>query len=92
MRIAVSFFTIVKQYAGMPGMEVELSDDATLKELLEEVGRRIGDKFPEWIWDPQNQAFNPSILVFVDNQQVRDLNRRLQDGSQVYLAVGLLGG
>jgi len=92
MKIAVTFFTIVKQYADMPGMEVELSDDATLEELLREVGRRIGDKFPEWIWDPQNQAFKPGILVFVDNEQVRDLNRPLHDGSQVYLAGGLLGG
>jgi len=92
VRIAVTFFNIVKYYAGMPGIEVELSDDNTLGELLQEVGRSVGDKFPKWMWNPQNQAFNPGILVFVNNEQVRDLTRRLNDGSQVFLAVGLLGG
>ena len=92
MRIPVTFFNIVKHFAGIPGMEVELGDDATLGELLQEVGRRVGDNFPAWIWDPQNQAFNPGILVFVDNEQVRDLTRRLHDGTQVFLAAGLLGG
>lgn len=92
MRIAVTFFNIVRQYAGMTGMEVELGDDATLGELLQEVGRRVEDKLPAWIWVPQDQAFNPGILVFVDNEQVRDLTRRLHDGNQVFLAAGLLGG
>jgi len=92
VRIGVTFFNIVKHFAGMPGIEVELGDGATLGELLQEVGRRVGDKFPAWMWDPQNQAFNPGILVFVDNEQVRDLTRRLRDGSQVFLAAGLLGG
>ena len=92
MRIAVTFFNIVRHFAGMPGMEVELGDNATLEALLQEVGRRVGDNFPEWIWDPRNQAFNPGILVFVDNEQVRDLTRRLRDGNQVSLAAGLLGG
>ena len=92
MRITVIFFNIVKQYAGVPGMEVELNDDASLGELLQEVGRRFGDKFPAWLWDPQNEAFNPSILVFVDNGQGRDLTCRLHDGSEVSLAVGLAGG
>ena len=92
MRIAVTFFNIVRHFAGMPGMEVELSDNATLEELLQEVGRSVGDNFPAWIWNPQNQAFNPGILVFVDNEQVRDLTRRLHDGNQVFLAAALLGG
>lgn len=92
MRIVVTFFNIVKHYAGTPGIEVELSDDTTVGELLQEVGRRVGDKFPEWMWNHQNQAFNRGILVFVNNEQVRDLTRRLHDGSQVFLAVGLLGG
>jgi molybdopterin converting factor small subunit len=92
VRIAVTFFNIVRHFAGMPGMEVELSDNATLEELLQEVGRRVGGNFPAWIWNPQNQAFNPGILVFVDNEQVRDLTRRLHDGNQVFLAAALLGG
>jgi molybdopterin converting factor small subunit len=92
VRIAITFFNIVRHFAGMPGMEVELSDNASLGELLQEVGRRVGDNFPAWIWNPQNQSFNPGILVFVDNEQVRDLTRRLHDGSQVFLAAALLGG
>lgn len=92
MKIAVTFFTIVKQYADMPGMEVELSDDTTLGELLQEIGRRVGDKLPVWMWDSQNQAFHRGILVFVNNEQVRDLAHPLHDGSQVSLAVSLSGG
>lgn len=34
MRVEVTFFNIVRYYAGMPGMEVELSDAITLGELL----------------------------------------------------------
>ncbi len=92
MRVAVTFFNIVKYYAGTPGIEVELSDGNTLGELLQEVGRRLGEKFPEWMWNPQNQAFNRGILVFVNNEQVRDLTCPLHDGSQVSLAVALSGG
>jgi len=92
VRIAITFFNIVRHFAGMPGMEVELSDNASLGELLQEVGRRVGNNFPEWIWNPQDRAFNPGILVFVDYEQVRDLTCQLHDGSQVFLAAALLGG
>ncbi|MBA7597684.1 hypothetical protein ES703_04690 [subsurface metagenome] len=92
MRVEVTFFNIVRYYAGMPGMEVELSDAITLGELLQEVGRRVGDKLPVWMWDSQNQAFHRGILMFVNNEQVRDLAHPLHDGSQVSLSVSLSGG
>ena len=92
MKVAVTFFNLVRYYAGTPGMEVELSDGTTLGELLQEVGRRFEDKFPAWLWDRKNQAIQRGVLVFVNNEQVTDLTYPLHDGSEVALAVTLSGG
>jgi hypothetical protein len=92
MRIGITFFTIVKQYAGMQGMEVELGTDATVGELLREVGRRLEHKLPVWIWDPENQVFHPAVNAYVDGELVRHLTCPLHDGSQVFLVGGIAGG
>lgn len=92
MKIKVTFFGILKLSTGMPSIEVELGDGVTLGELLREVGRRVGEKLPEWAWNPRDQTFKPGVFISLDNEQVKDLSRSLHDGSEVLLTYPMGGG
>ncbi len=92
MRVRVSFFGLLKRLAGEPDLEFHLQEGSTVRDLLLEIGRTVGERFPDEVWDAENQCFSPLVSLFVDNEEIEDLSQPLQDGSEVFLLMPVLGG
>ena len=63
MKVTVKFMGPLGEYAGEHAVEFAFSHPATYGALLEEIGRRFGQCFPEKIWDTNGGGFKPGILI-----------------------------
>ena len=81
MRIKVKFFSSFGNLAGTNEAEVELSDGATLAQVVEEVLRRY----------PQLRQFQKYMILSVNNR-VADGNTRINSGDVVGIMPPLGGG
>ena len=92
MKVTLRFLGILEEYAKTSSLELELPPGATLKNLLEEVGRSFGARFPGELWDQDKLAFFELVSVFVDGQEVEGGNPPLRDGAEVILLTMISGG
>lgn len=81
MRVTVSFYSYFKELAGTDKLTEELPERATLKELLDKLGKRI----------PKMESMKKSMLLAVGvDYQPRDYT--LKDGDEVSLFPPVQGG
>lgn len=92
MRIRVGLLGILGHYAGCQQVDLELSDRATVAEVVREVARRFGDRFPEEVWERGPGRFAPGISAFVDMAEVEDYGAPLRDGNEVLFVTIMAGG
>lgn len=92
----VQFFGPVRGVVGKKEQRVVLDDGATLRGLLEELGRSNGPEFRSYIV-MEGRTLNPVLLVALNGQsvdQIGNLDTPLPQGSvlDVLLAVPIMGG
>lgn len=92
MKVTVSFVGILAEYAGAPEVEVKLAQGATVADLHRAVGRRPGARFPPEVWDPASGRFTSCVRTFVNEEDVEDLSRPLEEGSRVLFLAMIAGG
>ena len=81
----------LRSYAG-GGRQVLVEGD-TLRDVLDDLGRRL-PALERRLRDERGQL-RPHVLVFVDGVMVRpatDLDTRIHDGTEVYVAPAVSGG
>ena len=92
----VRFFGPVRGIVGKKEQLVVLEDGATLRNLLDELGRSNGPEFQRYIV-VEGSTLNPALLVALNGQsvdQLQNLDTPLPNGSvvDVLLAVPIMGG
>ncbi len=92
----VQFFGPVRGIVKKKQQVVVLDDGATLRGLLEELGRSNGPEFQRYIV-VEGRTLNPVLLVALNGQsvdQIENLDTPLPQGSvlDVLLAVPIMGG
>lgn len=90
MKIRVQYMAHLKQAAGTATAEVELERSCTVAALLHHLATRHGDALRRLLFDA-NGAPQPTVLVFVNDQQV-DGKEVLQEGDEVSLLSPIAGG
>jgi molybdopterin converting factor small subunit len=91
MQVTVKFFGPLSEQTSQGSATFLLNSGATFGHLLEAIGERFGARFHTGLWDAEQKAFKPGILVLGAG---RDLNGRempLQEGEEIKV-VPLLGG
>ena len=72
--------------------EFELPDQASYGVLLDEIGRRFGQCFPEKIWDTNGGGFKAGILIMGTGRDLDDPATRLMDDEEIKVLPMLGGG
>jgi MoaD family protein len=92
MRIKVRFYASLREFVGLDELDLEVSKDSTLKDLLGTLSQRYGPRFEEVrTKDPfegyvRGDGSSPAILVngrAVDSE--KGLEIRLNDGDLVVI-------
>lgn len=92
MKVTVQFMGPLKDYVGEQTAEFELPDQASYGVLLDEIGRRFGQCFPEKIWDTNGGGFKAGILIMGTGRDLDDPATRLMDDEEIKVLPMLGGG
>ncbi len=72
--------------------EIELNDNATIRDLFEEIHKLLGKNLSRAIWDHDKKCFRGPVMVKVDGSIERKDSYRLSDGQNVEISRLLVGG
>lgn len=92
MRVRVKFTGLFRHYAGEREREYELEEGATVADLLQALGRDLGPRLPEQVWDPREGRFNPLIKAARLGGPPVEEGDRLSDGEELHILSRLAGG
>ena len=91
MRIKVEYAAQLKRAAGVGSEEFELDAPGSLRDLVSCIAEKHGDPLSGLLLDDARRL-QPSILVFLGNDQVRGEDTPLEDGNSVTFLSPISGG
>lgn len=91
MKVTVQFMGPLRDYAGEQKAEFEFPGPVKYGALLDEIGRRFGQRFPEKIWDTNGGGFKAGILIMGTGRDLDNRETLLEDGEEIKV-LPLFGG
>jgi len=92
MKILLRSIGDLRDYFGRDPQEIELKENATLKDLLQAIDEQWGSALPPYLWDRANKQFRGSVFFLVNKEIVQDIHTPLRDGLPIDLMKALVGG
>ena len=79
IRVRVNFYGVVKDIVNEPQVEIQLPDEFTLRQLLDNLKEKFGEKFQEGILD-KHCGVKSYVRFFVNKEPVDnfDLDKKLK--------------
>lgn len=90
MRIAIVYTTPFSEMAHTEGETLTLQT-ATLGDLVEVLGKRLGPKFKEALIDPSTQEVRSGMIILLHGRQ-SELSTKLKNGDEVAFLMAMAGG
>ena len=92
MKVIVRAIGDLRDYLGRGSQEIELSEDACVRDLLLAIEIRHGAGLPGYLWDFQKHQFRGPVVLVVDKKAVQDFNTPLKDGLEITVMKAIAGG
>lgn len=92
MKVKVNFMGTLSKYAGVESVNIELRDGALYSDLLNELGARYGDKFPEKCWDAEKNEFVKPISAIGSRGDIEERDTPLADNDEIHVLIPVSGG
>jgi len=92
MIITAHFHGILADWVGTPSADFNLSDGATLADLMHEIGRRYQRNMPEQLWDRKTDSFKKQVQAQGAATTYNDLNMTLEKGEEITFMPMIAGG
>ena len=92
MIITAHFHGILADWVGTPSADFNLSDGATLADLMHEIGRRYQCNMPEQLWDRKTDSFKKQVQAQGAATTYNDLNMTLEKGEEITFMPMIAGG
>ena len=99
VKVNVKYHGVIRDVTGEPGAAFEMMDDATVRDLLDQMHRKYGQGFSERVLD-RRLGVRSYVILFLDGRQLDNAAvgiTRLATGGQgaeamVYVMSGACGG
>jgi molybdopterin converting factor small subunit len=82
----------LERYLAGARHEIDLSEGATLRDLLDQVDARWGNELPARLWDEDARRFQGPVLIMSQGTDLYDEGTVLSEGQEVMLLVPLSAG
>lgn len=79
-------------YTGQAQVDLELPEEATAADLMQEIGRRFADNIPHHMWDREKETFAPMVRILANGTVVNNLAQPLTEGGQYFFILAVAGG
>jgi molybdopterin converting factor small subunit len=90
--VTVTFFGPLGDDVGEKTILFEFSAGSNYGDLLDEIGRRFGDRFHQRIWDAKQNEFKAGILVVGEGRDLESRKIPLVDGETIRIIPVFAGG
>jgi len=94
MKVTVKFFTTLREITDKREEEIKSSKDLTVGELLEQLSKKYGRRFMDYVYDKKGNV--QSYLQFLVNGRSittrKDLKTKLKEGDRVAIIPPVGGG
>ena len=91
MKILLRSIGDLRDYFGRDPQEIELKENATLKDLLQAIDEQWGSALPPYLWDRANKRFRGSVFFLINKEVIQDIHTPLRDGLPIDLMKALVG-
>ena len=92
MHITTQFHGILADWVGTPSASFELTQDATLTDLMLEIRHRYHQNMPDQLWDQTTNSFNKKVRAFKDATALDPVTHSLADGDVITFMLLIAGG
>jgi len=95
LRVTVRYFATLREITGIREEQVELQNNAKAEELLNQLVRKHGSRFEEYVVEEKTGAVRAHILFLIDGTSLNSLGgleARLTDGCVVAIMPPVGGG
>ena len=94
MKIAVRFFTVLREITGKREEKLEFSNSVTVNELLDYLSQKYGRQFTDYVYNASGKP--RGYLQFLVNGKsittLKDFKTRLKEGDKVAIIPPVGGG
>lgn len=91
VEVTVEYAAQVKRATGIASETIKLDPDNSIQQLAASIVEKHGDEARRVLLD-SGGILQPSILIFVDDEQVRDPSTKLANGQRVTFLSPISGG
>jgi molybdopterin converting factor small subunit len=92
MEVTVNFLGILADYFKTPKAQLELPDKATVKDLLQALGKHFGGHLPKRLWDHTENRFVVGVHIAGKNGDLNDPDLFLAEGDEIHILMPIAGG
>lgn len=95
MKVKVKLFTTLRELAGSSEIEIKVSDDGTIRDLIEKVASSLGEEAFNYLYCRDGRMIDPSIRFLVNGIDVQNLigfETMLHEGDVVAIIPPIGGG
>ena len=94
MKVEVKFFTSLREITGKKTEDIQLQENTTITELVQQLSSTHGKEFDQYIYNKQNKV-QEFLSFLVNGQNINNLNgfeTALKDGDVVAILPPVGGG
>jgi molybdopterin converting factor small subunit len=92
MKIRLKSIGDLRDYFGREAQEIEMQENAVVRDLFQVIEDRWGAILPTYLWDRDKKRFKGAVALLVDKQVIRDFGTPLKDGMEIQLLKAIAGG
>ncbi|NJE13170.1 MoaD/ThiS family protein [Thermococcus sp. LS2] len=81
----------VSEITGKLREKIEVNDECTIHDILEELAVQYGPRFEKEVFDHKKGTMPYDIVVLINGSIVRDFNKKLNDGDFVSILQAICG-
>jgi molybdopterin converting factor small subunit len=92
MKIRLKSIGDLREYFGREPQEIELPENAVMRDLFPVIEERWGTVLPAYLWDREKKRFRGTVALLVEKRVIHDFKTPLKDGMEIQLLKAIAGG
>ena len=92
MEVNVLLFGALQQQIGQKKIHFSLPPEARFGDLLDEIGRRFGNRISGYLWDAESHEFKPGVRAVAERGFLESREAPLRDGEEIRIFPSMGGG
>lgn len=93
-KVKVQSFAEIKDALGGGEIEVEIDDNATLRDVFEAMAEKYGSRFKDQIWNKLTGEMEPFLVMLNEKtySSLHEFETKVNDGDEIAILLPVVGG